>query len=90
MQRNPWGISERREPVSSFAEIMDEELARKLHLEEQSSLDVIADDAVETEVWERDDCVDDYAIAMLLQKDYDLEFEHAFRLEEKQYSKGDK
>ncbi|KRY75884.1 Serine/threonine-protein kinase RIO3 [Trichinella pseudospiralis] len=90
MQRNPWGISERREPVSSFAEIMDEELARKLHLEELSSLDVIADDAVETEVWERDDCIDDYAIAMLLQKDYDLEFEHAFRLEEKQYSKGDK
>ncbi|KRX95856.1 Serine/threonine-protein kinase RIO3 [Trichinella pseudospiralis] len=90
MQGNPWGISENKEPVSSFAKIMEEELAKQHHLEEQSSLDVIADDAVETEVWERDDCIDDYAIAMLLQKDYDLEFEHAFRLEEKQYSKGDK
>ncbi|KRY44068.1 hypothetical protein T4D_9502, partial [Trichinella pseudospiralis] len=34
MQGNPWGISERREPVSSFAKIMEEELAKQLHLEE--------------------------------------------------------
>ncbi|XP_003372228.1 serine/threonine-protein kinase RIO3 [Trichinella spiralis] len=90
MQRNPWGISERKEPSCSFAEIMDEEVARKLQLEEQSSSDVKAADAVEAELCEGDDCIDDYTIAKLLQKDYDLEVEHTLRLKEKQYNKDDK
>ncbi|KRY15509.1 Serine/threonine-protein kinase RIO3, partial [Trichinella patagoniensis] len=90
MQRNPWGISERKEPLCSFAEIMDEEVARKLQLEEQSSSDMKAADAVEAELCERDDCIDDYTIAKLLQKDYDLEVEHTLRLKEKQYNKDDK
>ncbi|KRZ04501.1 hypothetical protein T4C_4931 [Trichinella pseudospiralis] len=49
MQGNPWGISENKEPVSSFAKIMEEELAKQHYLEEQSSLGVKADDVFENE-----------------------------------------
>ncbi|KRY74385.1 hypothetical protein T4D_13179, partial [Trichinella pseudospiralis] len=69
---------------------MEEELAKQLHLEEQSSLDVKADDVFENEVCETEDFIDDYTIAKLLQKDYDLGVDHTLRLKGKQYKKGDK
>ncbi|KRY64049.1 hypothetical protein T4A_3046, partial [Trichinella pseudospiralis] len=90
MQGNPWGISENKEPVSSFAKIMEEELAKQHYLEEQSSLGVKADDVFENEVCETEDFIDDYTIAELLQKDYDLGVDDTLRLKGKQYKKGDK